>query len=1054
MRTLWLICWVVLVARRSLGRSESLRKRVLTDHRNETHVRWTIEGRTDPSFLCPECISTLEEEQTFLIQELQSRFPGTSVLAQLSKLANLIFLVVPLSYHDQVAIFTATLNATAKPSEVYFPQVDESIDYLEVFQARERYCVTGKGVKVAILDTGIDYTHSAIGGSGIPLLYRQAYGTEPSSNENKRRDGLFPTARVVEGYDFIGEFFGTGSFAFDAVEDDDPIDGPSVGHGTAVADAVLSVAPEAELVAVKVCSSQTDFSQVACPDFAILLGLEYVLDIDRNPSNGNTPVDIVNLSLGSFYASSYYDTVSRVLEGLVARANILPIVAQGNYGNEPYISGALAGSPNIFSVGATTSVEESMPGVMARFSSRGPGFNNIIKPDISAPGGRYPLAKSGTGTRTSNTRGTSFAAPIIAGASALIKEKCPSCSPFAIKSILMNTASRSVRYDPNDTTLAPVTWVGSGELQISKALGTEVWAYNIDDTQPSFPLGLIEVTEDFVMQRTVRIKNLSNRMQSINLSARFRDPLDQALGAFSISFERNDFLLPGGCGSEVDVIVKFHVNATLTPANKVSKGGRNGVSTNGFDTNEFDGWIVIEHSGPTEDVSLPFHSILRRSADVHVGSSTLTLQQGSATQDVNVGIVNRGAGVAQIDTYELLHASEDDPEGGWGSDEFPADIRYVGYRTIPVNRRGCTHLVEFAIQSWESFRTPNLKVFEIRVDVSGNGFSDFSLFNMGKFFGTENNECRVYDEARREWSCANFPVDHTSNSGNIVLRACSEDLGLNFAGVYTVAVYTSTPSGPVDSTGRLTIRFPTAALSAPSYDVLPGARLDTIRVTGNGQYPAGGVSKGLLFMTNSYRSSESTGSSTRATEAIAIPTLGVALPREKTLDKLEIPKATNLEGPGCQWTAALSCSKRSLRRDRLLVDASEDYQTSRSVGGDSDDAPINLDYGLQFSDPIFEAAASLGTCPEVDVPRLEATTIFAAQATPSPTVGPTISPSPTSFSATTDSPTTGSGVIVGDLSNPTFPEVLASSSSCALFVSFPVATISVPVVVAAFLLIL
>lgn len=57
----------------------------------------------------------------------------------------------------------------------------------------------GTGVKVAVLDTGIDYTHAAFGGKGTTEAFAAAY------EDNTKRDGLFPTDAVVEGYDFVGK---------------------------------------------------------------------------------------------------------------------------------------------------------------------------------------------------------------------------------------------------------------------------------------------------------------------------------------------------------------------------------------------------------------------------------------------------------------------------------------------------------------------------------------------------------------------------------------------------------------------------------------------------------------------------------------------------------------------------------------------------------------------------------------------------------------------------------------------------------------------------------
>jgi minor extracellular serine protease Vpr len=140
------------------------------------------------------------------------------------------------------------------------------------------------------LDTGIDYTHIAFGGPGTTAAFDAAFGANIFSVENTLRDGLFPTERVVDGYDFLGDDFFDTDAAFRALPDDDPID--LKGHGTAVASAVIGVAPEVDLVAVKICVTDGN----GCPDFAVILGIEFVLDPNDDGSMDDK-VDIVNFSL-------------------------------------------------------------------------------------------------------------------------------------------------------------------------------------------------------------------------------------------------------------------------------------------------------------------------------------------------------------------------------------------------------------------------------------------------------------------------------------------------------------------------------------------------------------------------------------------------------------------------------------------------------------------------------------------------------------------------------------------------------------------------------------
>ena len=115
--------------------------------------------------------------------------------------------------------------------------------------------VTGRGVVVAVIDTGIDYTHRNLGGPGTVTAYEAAANEFPWSSG--ARDGLFPTPKVIEGFDFVGDSWPAGDLA----PDEDPID--LHGHGTLVADILAGastdgthkgVAPRASLLAIKACT--------------------------------------------------------------------------------------------------------------------------------------------------------------------------------------------------------------------------------------------------------------------------------------------------------------------------------------------------------------------------------------------------------------------------------------------------------------------------------------------------------------------------------------------------------------------------------------------------------------------------------------------------------------------------------------------------------------------------------------------------------------------------------------------------------------------------------
>ncbi|MGK2850638.1 MAG: S8 family serine peptidase [Candidatus Limnocylindrales bacterium] len=221
--------------------------------------------------------------------------------------------------------------------------------------------VTGEGITVAVLDSGIDYTHKDLGGPGTLLAYKNAYGVKTKDTKNTKINDaykgkkLFPTAKVIGGYDFVGESWPDGALA----PDPDPIDcgGPVViggcdgGHGTHVADIIagtLGVAPDATLLAIKVCSAVA----TSCSGIALLQGMDFALDPNQDGVTTDH-ADVINMSLGSDYGQPGDDDLVAAVESATA-AGVLTVASAGNGSDKPYIAGTPASAPTALSVAQTS----------------------------------------------------------------------------------------------------------------------------------------------------------------------------------------------------------------------------------------------------------------------------------------------------------------------------------------------------------------------------------------------------------------------------------------------------------------------------------------------------------------------------------------------------------------------------------------------------------------------------------------------------------------------------------------------------------------------------
>ncbi len=216
---------------------------------------------------------------------------------------------------------------------------------------------SGQGVKIAIIDTGVDYTHANFGGPGTVAAYT-------GNNRAIIEPGTFPTAKVVGGRDFAGDAY-TG--ANTPVPDADPLD--CNGHGSHVAgtagglgvnadgttflgpydnSTVFSsfligpgVAPRADIYALKIfgCTGGTNLTTQA---------INFAVDPngDGDPSDH---LDVINMSLGSNFGTA--TDASAAASSNAALAGVIVVAAAGNAGDTHYIMSSPASSTRAIAVG-------------------------------------------------------------------------------------------------------------------------------------------------------------------------------------------------------------------------------------------------------------------------------------------------------------------------------------------------------------------------------------------------------------------------------------------------------------------------------------------------------------------------------------------------------------------------------------------------------------------------------------------------------------------------------------------------------------------------------
>jgi subtilisin family serine protease len=255
-----------------------------------------------------------------------------------------------------------------------------SVPFIGAPEAWTDLGVTGAGQTIAVIDTGIDYTHANFGGAGTVAAFE-------NNNSTVIETGTFPTAKVIAGWDFVGNDYDADPSAatYQPIPHPDPDPLDCFGHGshvagTAAGDGVLAngstytgaynssiygsnsfaigpgVAPQASLVALKVfgCTGSTDL---------VVDALNWVADYNAHHADA---IDVVNMSLGSPFGRN--DNPDSVATNNLVSAGVVVVASAGNSGPNAYITGSPAAATQAISVAAEDTLA-TFPGALIDFAT-------------------------------------------------------------------------------------------------------------------------------------------------------------------------------------------------------------------------------------------------------------------------------------------------------------------------------------------------------------------------------------------------------------------------------------------------------------------------------------------------------------------------------------------------------------------------------------------------------------------------------------------------------------------------------------------------------------
>jgi subtilisin family serine protease len=348
---------------------------------------------------------------------------------------------------------------------------------------------TGKGVHVAVLDTGYDPTH--------PDLIGQV-----SQERNFTPDADPPGETAVDRN-------GHGTHVAATI----------AGTGAAEDGRYRGVAPGADLWIGKVLDDNG-----SAPSDQIIAGMQWAADSGAN---------IISMSLGTEFPSDGTDPLSIAADELSKSTKALFVVAAGNLGPDEQRITAPGAAERALTVGAVDAKDQA-----ASFSSRGPGFGDLaVKPEIVAPGVDVVSARA-AGTSEGNLldefytslSGTSMATPHVAGSAALLAQEHPDWTGAQLKAHLVATSKTL----PGE----PVTFQGAGRVDAAAAVHDQV-------TVDAAVLSLGHVRQDGgAVTRQITYANPTGRAVHLRLSADVHGTGSDAKRRPDLSFDHPSLTVP------------------------------------------------------------------------------------------------------------------------------------------------------------------------------------------------------------------------------------------------------------------------------------------------------------------------------------------------------------------------------------------------------------------------------------------------------------------------------------------------------------------------------
>jgi subtilisin family serine protease len=397
---------------------------------------------------------------------------------------------------------------------------------------------------------------------------------------------------------------------------------------------------------------------------------------------------------------------------------------------------------------------------IADFSSRGPGHGgSSFKPDLSAPGVDIISAQAGSGSGSQTLQGTSMAAPHVAGAAALLRQKYPRLDQSAIKAMLQNSTVNA--NSSGDTSLARQ---GVGSVRIDHAIALTSFA-----APGGVSFGRLNPLSVMYREKQIKVKNLSDRRRTFNVE---HMPNQQYPG------------VEVSCPSTLTVGPNRRVKATISLRFDPRAAWKQGVFDDAtVSQSEVDGWCIF---GDGEDTLRVGYM-----AVVDPASGVLVLPDNGLA---DVTVRNFGPSIGWAEGFTLANIDGEAQDNTYGS------IAALGFRRANPDLYFGLDVLEFGFAMERKFEHLSNLTFTFEVDSNNDGTADVILVgtDLSGFFGQDPGQFgtlqSIDDDLVIDW----LPLSWDYNDRVAILPFTLKSSGGSLPEKFSYVLTVTTRSGDQD----------------------------------------------------------------------------------------------------------------------------------------------------------------------------------------------------------------------------------------------------------------